>query len=191
MQRCEQNERFSELMSLAQDGLLDAKGRRALNRHLATCPACRAEWAALERLAILFEPSDMVGPPLGFAVRVERRLAEKAKKKHRLFQGLALLTGSLSLAGATVAALLLTIWGLAAWSQMGDLSTVQQRVGAVSHIAAGMGLVGKGASLFLGDLLLRYGPPLVFLLAVGLMALAATWLWLFIGRPGSRRNGYA
>jgi hypothetical protein len=61
----------------------------------------------------------------------------------------------------------------------------------VSQIASGMGLVGKGASFFLGDLLLRYGPPLVILLAIGLAILAGIWLWLFIKRPGnSHRNGY-
>ncbi|HFD38299.1 MAG TPA: hypothetical protein ENJ31_00390 [Anaerolineae bacterium] len=192
MQPCDQSERFTRLMSLAQDGCLDAEGRRELDRHLAVCPACRAQWAALERLAVLFDAADMVGPPLGFARRVERRLAERTRRRQRWFQGLAVLTGSLSLAGATAAVLALIALGFAAWNRMGGQVSVQQRVGAVSHIAAGVGLVGRGASLFLGDLLLRYGPPLVFLVALGLVVLAATWLWLYIGRPGGHRhNGYA
>jgi hypothetical protein len=58
-------------------------------------------------------------------------------------------------------------------------------------MASGMGLVGKGASLFLKDLLLRYGPPLVFLLGASLAVLAGVWTWLFIRRPGnSHHNGY-
>jgi hypothetical protein len=63
---------------------------------------------------------------------------------------------------------------------------------AITKLASGMGLLGKGASLFLGDLLSRYGPPLVLLLAIGLMLLAGVWIWLLIRRPGgSHRNGYA
>lgn len=190
-QACEQSEQITGLMSLSLDALLDAEGRKELDRHLTTCTACQAEWAAMQRVSALFEQSPMVGPPLGFAVRVERRLAERTKKRRRLFNGVAVLTSSLSLAGVTAAVVVMIIIGAVAWNWLGDLPSMQQRTSAVSQIASGMGLVGKGASFFLGDLLLRYGPPLVILLAVGLAILAGIWLWLFIKRPGnSHRNGY-
>jgi hypothetical protein len=55
-----------------------------------------------------------------------------------------------------------------------------------------MSLVGKGASFFLGDLLLRVGAPAVILLGFGLMVLLAVWVWLFLKRPGSKQhNGFA
>lgn len=188
---CEQSEKITELMSLSLDGLLDAEGRKVLDRHLATCTACQAEWAAMQRVSALFEQSPMVGPPLGFAVRLERRLAEKTKQRRRLFNGVAVLTSTLSLAGVTAAVLVMIVLGAVTWNWLGDLPSVQQRTSAVSQIASGMGLVGKGASFFLGDLLLRYGPPLVIVLAIGLAILAGIWLWLFIKRPGnSHRNGY-
>ncbi len=192
MRRCKQNDKITPLMSLAQDGLLDAQGQQELDRHLATCATCRAEWEAMQRVDALFKQSEMVGPPLGFALRVERRLVAKEQRRQRWFRGLAALTGSLSLAGAAATALVLFLFGMIAWGRLGEVPAVQQHIGAVSHIAAGIGLVGKGASLFLGDLLLRYGPPLMMLLAFGLVVLAGTWLWLFIGRPGHHRhNGYA
>jgi hypothetical protein len=81
--------------------------------------------------------------------------------------------------------------GLLAWLWFGSLPSVQQGASAVSHVASNVGLVGKGASFFLSDLLLRYGLPLLLLLGVGLAVLTGVWAWLFIKRPGnSHRNGY-
>jgi anti-sigma factor RsiW len=189
---CEQSERISELMSMALDGLLDAEGKRALQQHVATCSTCRAEWQAMQRVPTLFQQSSMVGPPLGFAIRVERRLAEKEKKRRQTFGGLALLTSSLSLAGVTVAAVALIVAGLLAWHSLGAAPAVQEGAGAVSQIASGVGLLGKGAVLFLKDMLLRYGPPLLVVVGIGLAFLAGIWAWLFHRRPGrSHHNGYA
>jgi len=188
---CEQGEQMTALMSLAIDGLLDHGDRQKLEQHVATCLACGQEWEAMQQVSALFEASPMVGPPLGFAVRVERRLADKKKQRREFFGGLAVLTGSLSLVGVTVAAVLVLVLGAVAWRWFDASPSVQQGTQTVSHVASGMGLVGKGASLFLGDLLLRYGAPLVIVLALGLVILVAAWVWLFVKRPGStRHNGY-
>jgi predicted anti-sigma-YlaC factor YlaD len=189
---CRQNEQMSELMSMALDGLLDAADQGWLQRHVATCSVCRSEWEAMQQVSALFEGSPMIGPPLGFAIRVERRLEQKTVKRRRTFGGVALLTSSLSLAGMTVATVALIVVGLVAWNWLGKLPAVQQGTSAVSQVASGMGLVGKGASLFLGDLLLRFGPALIILIGIGLVVLAGLWIWLFIKRPGGyHRNGYA
>jgi predicted anti-sigma-YlaC factor YlaD len=190
--KCEYNETFSERMSLALDGLLDAKEEQALHQHLAGCSTCQAEWQAMQQISALFRRSEMVGPPLGFALRVERRLAEQARKRKRTFGSIAMLTGSLSLAGVTIAAITVVALGLMAWLGLGSQPAVQQGTSALSQIASGLGLMGKGASLFLLDLLLRYGPPLLLLVGIGLTFLAGAWAWLFVKRPGkSRHNGYA
>jgi predicted anti-sigma-YlaC factor YlaD len=188
---CEHNEQVSALMSLSMDGLLDAGDQRRLQQHLAACSACQAEWQAMQQVSALFEESSMVGPPLGFAIRVERRLGEKTKVQRRVFGGMAVLTSSLSLAGITVAAMVAIVLGVVAWQWFGSLSAVQQGSGAVSQVASGVGLMGKGASLFLGDLLLRYGLPLVFLIGSGLALLFGIWAWLFSRRSSNfHRNGY-
>jgi anti-sigma factor RsiW len=180
------------LMSLALDGALDDGGRQVLEEHVATCVPCRAEWQAMQALSGLFERSEMVGPPLGFALRVERSLDARERKRRRTFGGMAVLTGSLSLAGLTVAAVCLIVAGIVAWQWLGPLPAVQQGTSAISQVASGMGLVGKGASFFLGDLLLRYGPPLIVALGVGLVVLLGLWTWLFVRRSGrSQGNGYA
>jgi predicted anti-sigma-YlaC factor YlaD len=191
MDACEHNQQISALMSLALDGLLDAGDQRRLQQHLAGCPACQAEWQAMQQVSALFEESSMVGPPLGFAIRVERRLGEKTKVQRRVFGGMAVFTSSLSLAGITVAALVAIVLGVVAWQWFGSLSAVQQGSSAVSQVASGVGLMGKGASLFLKDLLLRYGLPLVFLIGAGLAFLFGIWAWLFSKRPSNfHRNGY-
>lgn len=188
---CEHSEQFTALMSLELDGRLDGDDRQRLEQHLVTCPACRVEWQAMQQVSALFAASPMVGPPLGFAVRLERRLAEKKKQRRQLFGGLALLTGSLSLAGVTVAVVVLIVLGVIAWQSFDSSPAMQQGTELASQVASGVGLVGKGASFFLGDLLLRYGAPLVLLLLAGLVLLVALWAWLLVKGPGgTRHNGY-
>ena len=189
---CEHGERMTALMSLALDGLLEDGDRRRLKQHLPGCQACRAEWESMRQVTALFKEAPMVGPPLGFAIRVERRLEEKTKKRRQLFGGLALLTSSLSLAGVTVAVVLMLVFGIVTWNRYNASPAVEQGTVVVSQVASGMSLVGKGASFFLGDLLLRVGAPLVILLGIGLMVLLAVWVWLFLKRPGGKQhNGFA
>jgi anti-sigma factor RsiW len=187
---CKQGEQMTELMSMALDKLLGSDDRQRLERHLSTCPHCQAAWESMQQVSLLFEQSPMIGPPLGFAVRVERQLNEKSKKRRRVFGGVAVLTSSLSLAGVTVAVVALIAFGVIAWLGVGPME-MQQGTMAISQVASGMGLLGKGTSLFLMDILLRYGPPLVVLVLIGLVVLTGVWAWLFIKRPGSiHRNGY-
>jgi predicted anti-sigma-YlaC factor YlaD len=192
IEECKHSERASELMSLALDGLLEAGDQRWLKRHLAGCPICRAEWKAMRQVSALFEQSPMAAPPLGFALRMEHRLAEKTRKRRRVFGGVAVLTSSLSLAGMTIAAVVLIVLGIVAWHQLGPLPAVQEGSSVVSQVASGVGLMGKGAGLFVKDLLARYGVLLLFLVGTGLVVLAGLWTWLVVKRPGgNHRNGYA
>lgn len=189
---CEHGERMTALMSLALDGLIDGDDRQPLEQHMKSCATCRAEWQAMVQVAALFESSPTVGPPLGFAVRVERRLADQAKRKRRVFGGAAVLTSSLSMVGVTVAAVLVIVLGIVAWRWFDSSTAIQEGTHTLTQVASGVGLVGKGASLFLGDLLARYGAPLVLFLGAGLAVLVAAWAWLLVKRPGgTRQNGFA
>jgi anti-sigma factor RsiW len=185
------DEEMTVLMSLALDEMLGEEDRQRLEQHLQGCPSCRTEWEAMQAVSALLADSPMAGPPLGFAVRVERKLAEKDRKRRQTFGGLAVLTSSLSLAGLTVAVICLMVVAILAWQGVGPLSSLQEETSAVSQVATGMGLMGKGASLFLGDLLLRYGSLLVFALGFGIVVLGGLWTWLFLRRPRNRQhNGY-
>ena len=72
---CKHGEQMTMLMSLSLDSMLDRDGQHRLERHLASCTACQREWQAVRQVSAFFEAEPMVGPPLGFAVRVERFLA--------------------------------------------------------------------------------------------------------------------
>lgn len=183
VEMCASEGQITEMMSLALDGLLDEAGQERLQQHLAGCPACREEWEAVQAVSALFERSALVGPPLGFALRVERKLEAKQKKRRQAFGGIAVLTSWLSLAGVTVGVICLLVLGFVAWQWMGDQPSVRLGIEAASHVASGLGLMGKGTSLFLGDLLLRFGAPLLFALSAGVAVLVALWTWFFVRRP--------
>jgi len=190
-EECEHGEGLTGLMSLALDGLLEDRDWQRLEQHLMTCAACRQEWEAMQQISTLFEASPLVGPSLGFATRVERRLGEQTRKRRRLFGGVALLTSSLSLAGVTVITLMVFGLGIAAWRWLDSAAAAEQETQAVSQVVSGMGLLGRGASLFLGDLLLQYGAPLVLVLGISLAVLVTMWVWLYRKHPnGKRDNGY-
>ena len=188
---CNHSEQMTLLMSLALDGMLDHDGEHRLHHHLASCPSCQSEWETMQQVSRLFENEPMVGPPLGFAIRVERRLEARDRKMRRAFGGLAVLTSSLSLAWLTVSVAALLVLGVVVWYGLGSTPAFQQGTNAIAQVASGVALMGKGASFFLKDLLLRYGPPLVLVLGIGLALLSGLWAWLFVKRPGrSRRNEY-
>jgi predicted anti-sigma-YlaC factor YlaD len=188
---CKSGEQISLLMSLALDGMLKRDDKLRLDRHLGTCASCQAEWEAMQQMSVMLEREPMVGPPLGFAVRVERSLEAQVQKRRRALGGLAVMTGALPLVGITVAAATILVLATVAWNWFGSMSSVQQSAAALGQVASGVALMGKGTSFFLGDLLTRYGPPLVLMLALGLAFLVGIWTWLFLKRPGSsRRNGF-
>jgi anti-sigma factor RsiW len=190
--KCEHSEQTTGLMSLGLDGLLDGSEHQRLEQHMAKCTACQMEWQSMQQISALFEGSPMIGPPLGFAVRIERKLAEREKEQRRAFGGVTLLTSSISLAGMTIATVVILILGILAWNRFGLSPAVLEGTEAASQIASGMGLMGKGASLFLGDLLLQYGLPVALLLGVGLLILLGAWTWLFRKHPSNtHHNGYA
>lgn len=190
---CEQAEQMTVWMSLALDDLLNSNDRQKLEQHLAGCSVCQTMWQAMQQVSAWLQTSSMVDPPVGFASRVERRLAERERAKKRTQQEISrvpLLTGTLSLAVITLSVLLIVTLGVVAWHWLNTLPAVQQGTDLIAQVASGVGLLGKGLSLFLGELL-RYVTALVFLLTVGLIILVGLWVWMFIKGPKDiRRNGY-
>lgn len=189
LKKCEHDD-LSEMMSLALDSLLDPGNRRQVEEHVATCLECRQKWQSMQRTSALLAGSAMPGPPLGFSTRVERKLEAGAARRRRLFRGLALLTGSLSLAAVTLAVSVVVGLGIAGWQWLSAQPAVQEESGVISQLISGLGLLGKGASLFLSDLLVHYGVPVALVLGLSLALLAGLWGWL-LSRQKTHRNGYA
>jgi hypothetical protein len=180
---CEHDEQFSMLMSMDLDGLLDDERKGQLRQHLATCPTCRAEWIAMQQVSAWLESSDMTGPPLGFAIRLERRLEERARNRRRALKGLVVLTGSLSLAGVTLVATAALVLVLVIWLWPGSQFMLQEGGFPVSQLTSRIALTGRGMILFLKEMFLHYGIPLLLVLGTGLTVLSVVWAWLFTRRP--------
>lgn len=189
---CVHAEQMTAWMSLALDDLLEVDDAKKLQDHLAACSVCRSTWQAMQQISALFETSPMVDPPVGFASRVERRLAQREwarKGTQRELGKVPLLAGSLSLGLITLTVLLILTLGVVAWHWLGTLPAVQQRTDLIAQVASGVGLLGKGLSFFLGELL-TYVAPFAFLLTVGLAVLVGVWVWIFSKSPKDiRRNG--
>ncbi len=189
---CEEWERVGPWVSLDLDGRLAPTHALEMERHLASCTACRAESMAMRRMSTLLAEMPVVGPSYGFALRVQRRLAERADRRRQLFRGVALLTSSLSVAGAGAAAVLTLGLGLAALLWLSSQPAGLQVGFSMSQVVSGLGLMGKGASILLKDILLRYGLPAVLVVGGGLAVMGGVWTWLVKRRfGGPDRNEYA
>ncbi len=191
LKKCEHDE-LSEMMSLALDGLLDPNGHQSIEDHVNTCPECRQRWQIMQQTSVLLADSAMPGPPLGFSTRIERQLEASSTHRRRLFRGLAVLTGSLSLATITITVSLAVGLVVAGWDWLSSQPAVQQESGVISQLSSGLGLLGKAVSLFLGDMLTHYGVPVALVLGLSLLLLASLWGWL-LNRQSQKthRNGYA
>jgi hypothetical protein len=189
--RCDERERIGSWVSLALDGRLASDHESDLAQHLATCPGCRAEANAMRRVSTFLAGMPMVGPAYGFSLRVERRLAERSTQRRQILRGVALLTSSLSIVGVGAAAILILGLGLAVLLWFGPQPAWQQAEISMPQIVSGLGLMGKGASLFLKDILLHYGLPVVLVVGGGLAVVGGVWAWLFSHKSDSHRRGYA
>lgn len=189
---CAERERVSSWVSLDLDGRLAPDHGFEMEQHLASCPPCQAEAAALHRVSTLLSEMPMVGPSYGFALRVQRRLAERADRRRHLFRGVALLTSSLSVAGAGAAAVLTLGLGLAALLWLSSQPAGLQVGFSMSQVVSGLGLMGKGASILLKDIVLRYGLPVVLAVGGALAVMGGLWAWLVKRKLGGPdQNEYA
>ncbi len=77
-----------ELMSLRLDGLLEPPDVTDLEKHLQTCPACTAQWAALREADSLLRVGARrpVQPPPDFAARVMTRVAATPVVRPQLWE---------------------------------------------------------------------------------------------------------
>jgi anti-sigma factor RsiW len=100
-------------MSLELDGLLDQERAAQLQAHLTECAACRQEWEAMCAVSQLLEAAAMASPAPGFALRVTRRVEQRAARRQRAFSILGVLVGSTGLwtaAGLVLATVVFLLW---------------------------------------------------------------------------------
>lgn len=174
---------YSEMMSLALDGLLDSEESQRLDHHLRTCPACQAEWGKWQRIAHVLQAEPFAGPPQGFALNVDRTLQRTEQRREHILGGLMLAGGTLS-----ISALVLLVVGLttALWLAISPAA----RLAATEYLTFTRQfavLVFQNMTA-LRDASLALLPDPTALLLIVLALLVASLLWIrlvFFGRSVS------
>lgn len=167
--QCEQT---SELMSLHLDGLVSDEEWQEVRTHLMGCDACSARWAAMSRVATLFEAVPMAQPPLDFTARLMNRVADRrspAPSPWRAVTGwIVLLVGGLLLASLALA----LVWDSVAPSLVDLTGGLGLSALADRAIALAVNLPAIGAAL-----VMAMPVPLIMGYVLVTLALATAWVY--------------
>lgn len=172
----------SDVMSARLDCQLSGEEEETLQRHLAGCVQCRAEWAGLQRADAFFQGVTLAAPsPLlagAIMARVERRAT-----------WMALLRGGMILSLAIVIILGMVLIPMAAFSGpvatvSNSPATVSALVGVIVRIAGILSTLLQAAYLVLRALVASPGIAAVAVYALGAAALVLWWVRVVAG-PGS------
>lgn len=166
---------YSEMMSLALDGMLSPEEAIDLNQHVQACPACQASWNKWQRIAHVLTAEPFAGPPQGFALRVDHALQGDEQRQERILAGLVLAGGT-----ATVLALMVlgTALTTALWMAIAPAARAQlvETLGFAGQFAA---LVFQNlTSIRDGVVALLPDPVIMLVVCLGLMAISAIWIRL-------------
>ena len=165
---------YRRWMSLKLDRLLTPEQERALQAHLETCAACRAEWEALQFVSRLLAEPLMVPAPAGFVARVERRLAaERAAGRRGAIGAAVLALGTLALATLSLSSL--SGFLVQAWPLLSQPSLWDNLTAWFTRLVDVCLAVGNAVVLMLDSLFDVTGGP--FLLVYMLVLLLLTMLW--------------
>ncbi len=172
-------QQMSQLMSLSLDDALDDAQASLLQSHLIECPACRAEWAAMQHVSHLLAGAPMIAPPAGFTLRVTHRLVSQETRRHNLFGGAALVMGSLSLTSLIVplvAGMLILLWQACTHT-----SLVSRILYLVARLVTLLNPLLEAGRLMLNVLFPTPALLILFAYAVIILALTIVWLRLTTG----------
>jgi anti-sigma factor RsiW len=176
---------YSEMMSLALDGMLSAEETSGLDQHLRACPTCQASWDKWQRIAHVLTIEPFAGPPQSFALRLDHALQRDEQRQERILAGLVLAGGT-----ATVLALLVlgTALTTALWMAISPAARVQivETLGFAGQFVA---LVFQNlASIRDGVVALLPDPVVTLVVCLAVMAISAIWVRLvFYGARSDSR----
>lgn len=173
----------TESMSLALDELLDATEQQEFDAHLTTCEVCRAQWLKWRRISDVFRVEPFTAPAAGFMLRVDQAVQRDEKRRERLWGGLVLVGGTLSIWTVLLMGLALTLT-VGATVFTGAQAEPLKILGISAEAAAV--LVQSLMTIRDGLLAMLPGPTVSVGLAAVLAVLALIWLRLV--RSSGRRS---
>jgi predicted anti-sigma-YlaC factor YlaD len=168
-------------MSLKLDGLLTQDQERALQAHLATCAACRAEWETLQLVSCLLKTQPMIPAPTGFVARMERRLAAaRAAKRRSVIGAAALAMGALLLATLSLSSLAGFIFQI--WPLLSQPSLLDNLTGWLTRLVDVCLAIGRAIVLLIDSLFDVTGGPVLLIYMLALLLLTTLWSRLVFRR---------
>jgi anti-sigma factor RsiW len=164
---------YTDLMSLALDGLLSAEEQQRLDQHLAGCLTCRLTWSKWQRIAHVLTVQPFAGPPPAFMLQIDRALQRREQRRERMLAGWLLAGGTFTV--LTLIALSVTLTGALLLTALPALRVqVVETLGYASQFIA---LIFQNLAA-LRDALALLLPNPVILLAVALALLLAGVAWV-------------
>jgi len=188
----EECQKIQQAMQEALDGLLAPDEQARMQAHLRGCPACRAQWQALQRVHNLLSSAPVLSPPVGFAARVEARIVRRQAQRGTLP----------GLVGLMAGALVLIVWGFLSllsllepfglgWQLYHQPEAVTAFVQLLSRALDVIWAVLRGGWVLLNGLLTAPIAPLVLAYAVAVLGLALLWARIVgKGIEGAESTGF-
>jgi predicted anti-sigma-YlaC factor YlaD len=174
---------YTDLMSLALDGLLSAEEQQRLDQHLAGCLTCRLTWSRWQRIARVLTVQPFVGPPPAFMLHVDRALQRREQRHERLLAGWLLAGGAF------------TVWTLIALSAALTGAVLLTALPALRvQVVETLGYAGQFIALIFQNLaalrdalaLLLPSPLILLVVALALLLAGVAWVRLVFYSAAAR-----
>ena len=165
-------DKYTDKIALYMEDMLPNKERLELEAHLANCPACQAEHAALQQVDRLLRAAPMAAPSADFAARVEMRLNHHLNRRKTIAQ--AAIAGAIVLLFAGLLVWLTTSFGITMPVWPGNASWLSVLTDGLTALLAAGDVFLKMTALVLGAMLQALRHPAFWgyiALAVGVISL--------------------
>ncbi len=166
-------EKFSLLMSMALDDLLDSDEQAEFDSYLATYPALANEWQDWQMLDIELKAAPVVQPPADFMFNFEMRLLHHERQR-RLWWGMAF--GGIAV--VLWVAVLVGVASLGAFLLFGQPAWLTQAVHSLAYVSANVGAwvtaVGSAFGSVVGT---QQAAGLAMIYILVSTAMVASWIY--------------
>ena len=169
----------SEFMSVRLDSHLTAEEEETLQRHLAQCARCRAEWSWVQRADALFEGATLATPSPLLAEAIMARVQRRASWMAMLRGGMILFLGIVIIVGMVFVPMAALSGPVATVSN--SPATVSALVGVIVSIAGILSTLLQAAYLVLCAVVASPGIAALVVYALGAAALVLWWVRVVAG----------
>ncbi|HEY84152.1 MAG TPA: hypothetical protein G4N96_03430 [Chloroflexi bacterium] len=165
-------DKYTEKIALYMEDMLAGKERIELEAHLAVCPVCQAEHAALKQIDQLLVNTPMAAPGPDFVAQVEMRL-ERRVNRRKTMAGMAII-GVVLLLGASFLAWSAASSGMTTLAWLSNANWLSASIDGLTALLVAGGVFFKMTTLVVSAMLQVVRHPAFWgyiALAVGVISL--------------------